>query len=589
MPLYAHKTIDMKKLILVTSIMLFFSTLAYAQLEGDGSGSNPYRGSISTSLTWASPSEIYADYLIIQSGGSLTISPGLYDGTFLNMVGGDLTIESGGTFTLNPNTAATISSITNNGSLILESNSNEAGVASLKHDGYAGSGTNQVKLYLSGGTTPGGIFIWHYVAVPFSGVAATTFGSLDLAQYIESLATSTDNSQGWVAYDGYQYYSNSYLSNTFSTLELGKGYNYYSASGATFSLSGSINIGSVTKYLTQTGTSSYQGFNLMGNPFSSCIDWDRLVADGNLRSINNAIYFTLKDKVASYVSGIGSDGGTGFIPPLQGFFVQANASNGRLIMPPTTRAHKFDQLRYKKADEASYISSDTISYVRIKLQNSVDSTDLVVRFNKKASISFDPALDAYEFSKKSGDINVWSTVNDVDYSINGLPFPYSKIEIPLGINQVKDGTLRLSASEIRLLDSYSVSLKDITTNTTIDLNKGEILTFNTKAGITENRFILSIANLTTDVPEINAPEKKFRIYSSYGNLNILSLSEEFSNLPGSVTIYDLTGRKVLQVNNLQWNGSRDLKQLAVNPSEKGLFIVEVKSGNKKYVEKVNIR
>lgn len=578
----------MKKLILVVSIMLYFSTLAYTQLEGNGTEGNPYRGSISSNITWTNPSVIFADYLYIQSGGSLTISPGSYEGTFLNMAGGDLTIESGGTFTLNPNTAATIYYITNNGSLILESNSNEAGVASLIHDGYSGSGTSQMKLYLSGGTTPGGIYIWHYIAVPINGVAATSFGSLDLAQYIESLATSTDNSQGWVAYDGYQYSSNSYLPNTFTTLELGKGYNYYSASGTTFTLTGPINFGPVTKYLTCDVPSSYEGFNLLGNPFASCIDWDLLVANGYLRSVNNAIYFTLKDKVASYVSGIGSDGGTGFIPPLQGFFVQANASNGRVIMPALTRTHKFDQLRYKKADESSLISSDTISYVRVKLENSIDSTDLVVRFNKKASFAFDPALDAYEFSKISGDLNVWSTINEINYSINGVPFPESKIEIPLGINLVKDGALILSASEIRLLDNYSVTLKDTKTNTTIDLKKGEKFTFDADAGITENRFVLSIANLTTDIPEINSPEKKFKIYSSAGTLNIVSLTDEYGSVPGSVTIYDLTGRKVLQVNNLEWNGKGDLKQFGVNSAEKGLFIIEVKSGNKKYIEKVKI-
>ena len=578
----------MKKLILVISIMLFFNTLAYTQLEGNGTEYNPYRGSISSNITWTNPSVIFADYLIIQAGGSLTISPGLYEGTFLNMIGGDLTLESGGTFTLNPNAAASISYITNNGSLILESNSNEAGVASLIHDGYTGSGTSQLKLYLSGGTTPGGIYIWHYIAVPLSGVAATSFGSLDLAQYIESLATSTDNSQGWVAYDGYQYSSASYLPNVFTTLELGKGYNYYSASGTTFTLTGPINFGQVTKYLTCDVASNYEGFNLMGNPFSSCIDWDLLVSLGNLRSINNAIYFTLKDKVASYVSGIGSDGGTGFIPPLQGFFVQATASNGRLIIPPGIRTHKFDQLRYKKAEETSYISPDTISYVRIQLENSIDSTDLVVRFNKKASIAFDPALDAYEFSKTSGDINVWSTINEINYSINGLPFPESKIEIPLGTNLVKAGVLKLSASEIRLLDNYSVTLKDNKTNTTIDLKKGENFTFEAEAGVTENRFILSITNLTTDVPKINTPEKKFRIYSSYGTLNILSMSDEFGSLPGAVTVYDLTGRKVLQVNNLEWNGNGDLKQFGMNPADKGLFIIEVKAGNKKYIEKVNI-
>jgi hypothetical protein len=146
----------------------------------------------------------------------------------------------------------------------------------------------------------------------------------------------------------------------------------------------------------------------------------------------------------------------------------------------------------------------------------------------------------------------------------------------------------LCSNELKRLDNYSITLKDLTTNTSIDLKKGEDFTFEAPAGITENRFILSIAHLTTDIPVVTTNKRKFSIYASYGSLNVLSLSDEYGNLPGSVTVYDLTGRKVFQVNNLEWNGKGDLKQFAVDPAEKGLFIVEVRAGNKKYVEKVKI-
>lgn len=584
----------MKKLILVLLITVSSHGFLFAQLSGTGTSSaDPITGTLNTSLVWypdTYPNDIiYAGNITIASGGSLTISPGLYNGGHLQFTGTTaLTINTGGSFTINPQTSVTVHRITNNGTLTLESYPNESGVASLLHRLYSGTGSTITRIYLSGGTTFEGNFKWHYISVPVNNVNATLFSTLDLAQYIENLVVDDENESGWVAYDGYHYSTESNIGTTFSTLELGKGYDYYSASGSTFALSGNLNISDVDIPVTcGTGYPEYQGFNLLGNPFASCIDWQYIITNYTPASVNNAIYFTINDKVASFVGGIGVDGGTGTIPPFQGFFVHATA-NSSVYLPADARIHNLDQYRYKKGTDESNEKKDTISFVRIQLQNSIDSTDLVVRFNHNASPVFDKELDAYKFSKNSGDLSIWTTIGDIDYSINGIPFPECKIEVPMGLNVTKGGTYKLCSNELKRLDNYSITLRDLTTNNIIDLKKGEEITFEAPVGITENRFILSIANLTTDIPAITTPERKFSIYSSHGTLNILSLTDEFGNLPGSVTIYDLTGRKVMQAHNLEWNGNGDLKQFAVNPAEKGMFIVEVKAGNKKYVEKVNI-
>ena len=181
-------------------------------------------------------------------------------------------------FIINPQTSVTVHRILNSGTLRLESASNEAGVASLLHRFYSGTGTVETKLYLSGGTSAGGAFKWHYIAVPIDNISAISFNTLNLAQYIESLVTGGDNYPGWVAYDGYQYSSGLTLGNTFSTLSVGVGYNYYAAASATFTFSGALNISDVEIPVTSgTGYPDYQGYNLIGNPFASCLDWDYIV------------------------------------------------------------------------------------------------------------------------------------------------------------------------------------------------------------------------------------------------------------------------------------------------------------------------
>jgi hypothetical protein len=581
----------MKKLLIslygVIMVLYSFPSFAYT---GTGTSSDPYTGTVTGSVEWTGPG-IYADDLEITSGSTLTISPGAFEATLLIMNGSTLTIDNGGTFIINPNASATIAFIVNNGMMRLESAPNEPGVASLIHDNYSGTGVTQVRLYLSGGTTAGGAYKWHYIAMPFAGVAATSFSTLNLVQYLETLATTTDNYPGWVAYDGYQYSSGTTLGTTFSTLDLGRGYNYYSASSATFTMTGTFNYTDETEDLNYSGTSDFQGYNLIGNPFPSCINWQILVTSGQTRSVANAVYYTNNGVIAAYVSGVGVAGGSEFIPPLQGFFVKATAFNGRVIFDNAARVHNPDQLRYKKKSTAGEQAVvDTISMVRLKLTVPGDSTDIVVRFNTKATGGFDNELDAYTFSRTMGDISMWTTTGNSDFCINGLPFPQTSVEIPVGLNMKIAGTFRLSSKEIKKLDLYSIILKDLVTNQTVDLKKGEYIEFTAPAGMITDRFILVITKSTTSVSDQPADKRSFGIYATNGRtINIRSISDEPSFLEGTVTVYDLTGRKILQVKNVEWSGETDLKQFELKQGGPGLYLVVVETVAGKYVEKVSIK
>jgi hypothetical protein len=580
----------MQKRIFISFSLLIFTGIVHSQdLNGTGSESDPYSGTITSNTTWSQGSRIFAEDLTIAAGCSLVISPGAYDGTFLNMLGYNLTIQNGASFIIDPLAAATIDGIINNGRIILESFSGEPGIASLIFDSYSGTGVSQIKLYLSGGITAGTSYIWHYITVPISGISASSFSTLDLVRYVESLSTSTDNTQSWIAWDGYQYSTGNFLPQyAFSNLSIGKGYNYYSAAGGGFTFDGIINSSSNIQYLSYSGSSSFQGFNLVGNPFSSCIDWEYLCPTYT-RSVNNAIYYTNRGSFPAYVSGIGTDGGTQFIPPLQGFFVKANASNGRIIFSTGARTHQFDQMRYKKGIEEDIPEkADTITFFRIQLKNEVDSTDFVVRFNPKATTSVDPNFDAYKLNKTAGDLNIWTKTGSTDYSINGLPFPEGSFEMPVGLNVKTPGTFRIWLKEMNKLENFSVYLKDLVTNITVDLKSGEEITFNIPSGIIENRFVLRVTNITTGVPEIQLKKKLFSVFSNNLNIKILSLTDEFSNSSGSITVFDMMGRTLYQEDDIIWQDRGDLKQIPLNFSRGGLYIVEILAGSRRFTEKVII-
>lgn len=572
---------------LCVMFLFLFSERNVAQgLSGDGSSSSPWSGTVPSTRVWMGAT-IFADDIVVPTGVTLTISPDSDFASYLNMYGSTLTIEEGGTLIINPNASATITTIENDGTLILGSIQNEVGTASLIHNTYTGSGSTEFRLYLSGGTTTGGDYIWHYISVPTNGVSVSNFNTMNLVQYIESYAEETDNFPGWVAYDGYQYSDGHFLVDTFNSLTLGMGYNYYSDDSKVISFTGDINTASVTRNLSYSGSSDYQGYNLLGNPYSSFLDWAGLYNGGATRSIANAIFFTYRGKIAAYVSGIGVNGGDQYIPPLQGFFVKSTASNGRVIFSPDKRTHIPDKIRYKKKHLVEDLASaDTISFIRIGLSLPGDSADLVVRFNEKASPSFDNDLDAHSFSRTMGDINLWTTTEGSDYCINALPFPENSIEIPIGLSVKISGTFRLVSNEISKLDDYNIQLKDVKTNEMFDLRKEAIIEFSASPGIIENRFVLVVTKSTTGVKDISVTEKVFNVYATYGRTINIKLLKGEEMIQGSVAVYDIHGKVVLRDEKSEWYGKGDLKQFTIANGGRGVYLVVIDYGADQYVEKV---
>jgi len=78
---------------------------------------------------------------------------------------------------------------------------------------------------------------------------------------------------------------------------------------------------------TNTGDITSDGWNLVSNPYPGTINWN---SNGFSRTnVDNAIYIfnTCSQSYMSYVGGIGTNGGTKYISPFQGFYIKANNNN----------------------------------------------------------------------------------------------------------------------------------------------------------------------------------------------------------------------------------------------------------------------
>ena len=130
----------------------------------------------------------------------------------------------------------------------------------------------------------------------------------------------------------------------------GRGYLYsVQAANPTKEFAGNLNNGPVSYGLTYSSASvSLKGFNLVGNPYPSSVDWyaasgwtrSNLVSSGggydmwiwNPAANNYGVYNSAD------ADGVGTNPVTRYIAPMQGYFVQA-ASAGNLTMNNDVRVH----------------------------------------------------------------------------------------------------------------------------------------------------------------------------------------------------------------------------------------------------------
>ncbi len=504
-------------------------------------------------------------------------------------------INSKGTLTINSTAKGTITgTLTNNG--LIKLNSTSDGIFSLMFNAYSGTtGVVQTQLYLSGGGSPN--YNWHYLAIPYTdGYDAYDFYTLssNLLGYDES-RVSTNEFEGWFWYDGVAGSGVAAGGPTFYSLDFGKGYNFYLSVSTTLTLGttppyyiGSALGSSLGTVNTSYGGSSVNltqyGYNLLGNSLTCSIDWNNVTVSPG---VSSTVYYTTGNKWASYNPGSGGTmGGARYIPPLQGFFVKANATGASVNFTGAGVKVHSTQARYKKGLDSQEETKGDVIYPKVKLElkGNTTSDETIVWFNENATIGYDEKYDGFKlFSSDASFGQIYSILNGKQFVINGIPLPSSSLTVPLGISIPQSGSYSLDKKVLEELDNYNVYLVDKTNgNYTVDIKKVDSYKFSSDAGTFTDRFVLKFESILTSVETPSFINKKFNIYGTKDFINILP-SDDFGK-ESIVRIYDLTGRIVKQNDNLVfYKGS--LLQIPFGEHQ-GIFIVEISSGSQRYKDKV---
>ncbi|MBK6964155.1 MAG: T9SS type A sorting domain-containing protein [Bacteroidales bacterium] len=532
------------------------------------------------SLTFNGENQMYdTDYSLIPSAvfinGSVTVPPSpavsVWNGTgdwtqvanWSNGLPGALTNVSIATgtvtasvpsfaaiLTVEPNASLTLNSLISLevSGFILNSSANNDATGSFINNGgtLTVNGTSNVKRWLSGGEH-------HIISNP-------------LRNTIELSSIIYQGNPGWI----YRYNEpTAEWVNMWGLLEdvyVGYGYllNYTNNQLLSF-ISTNAQPFNINSTVAPTLTfSNSNGWNLVGNPFPSAIDW--LGSGWTKTNIDNGIYFYNGTGYSSFVNGIGVNGGTQFIPASQGFFVHANAASPRLTIPRASAVHSNQQ--YYKETEA------TDNILRLTLSGNGYNDETAIRFANEASSSFDVDFDAYKLMSLNVEVGQIYSKSDADYSINTLPELASEVEVPVSVMIGVDGEYTIHASDLGTFsENVAIYLEDTELNTIVNLNDSPSYSFSAIAG-TSDRFKV----LFNTSSGINDPASNGFVYASGKNVFI-------ENLAGDAMIYNLSGQLITS----QRIAAGDMNIINLHNASEGVYVVKVLNSNGSIVSKVLVK
>jgi hypothetical protein len=268
------------------------------------------------------------------------------------------------------------------------------------------------------------------------------------------------------------------------------------------------------------------GWNLLGNPFPSAIDWDLIpqgLFDSQVAVWDQAYggYRYWNHTIGNLVSGV--------IPPENGFFVKTtNPGGASLVIPLSAQVFSNHAFYKESVSNVLDIKADANGY----------SDEAFVHFNNDATAGFDSKYDAFKFWGMVNAPQIYYKISSYNLSINELPFEGNET-LDLGFKCGIDGNYTLTGLGMESFDAATpIKLEDLKTHSTQDLRLNPVYSFNYATDDIEARFRLHFKS-AYDVPESSIPA--IDVYSVNNTVIIRSPS----NLDAEITISDMMGRTLL--------------------------------------------
>ncbi len=390
---------------------------------------------------------------------------------------------------------------------------------------------------------------WHFISMPVTQGSASIFMG-DYLQYWNESTTS------W----------NDITEPDYSITPV-KGYSLWGTtkSDQLYTFTGTPNTGDKSLAITHSGSGENAGFNLMGNPYPSYLDWDEVTGYGSKYTWDGTAYLT-------YTQTGGYGLGSKYVAPMEGFFIYtANAGTFSLTNAMRTNSSSKRAVGSKSFEKGIVLTAFNGSY----------EDALWIVFDNEASDNFELERDAWKLiSSTEGLSQIWSFCNDGKMAVDVRP-EYETFQLGFSNNQA--GFNSIGAAEIAGINTAVI--EDTKTNTFHDLSKSAYEFTWDPLTDDEKRFKLHLNAVGIEETPIN--ESNLLIYAANGQIFVKNVNDiETDGRPSIqyVTVSDVMGRVVLQ-KEISGNG---IISVPVN-LQTGVYLVSVQNGQKIKTEKVIIK
>jgi SprB repeat len=386
---------------------------------------------------------------------------------------------------------------------------------------------------------------WHYISSPISGDIADSLPGMKFKWYEPNSADTLKN--GWI-----------YKSGNYTPME-GLDVNLTTDK---ITYTGTFNDGDYNINISHTTGDSlegYEGWNLIGNPYPCNINLD-LIPDTYKNIMGNAFYIWDGEiqNWATYINGVGANGGTKNIPIGQSFFVKCPYEGTNVVTFTND---------IKSIKSSSALKSYVISQLNIQLSGLYYTDETIIKFSSSATKEYDMVSDGLKrFTNNIFVPQIYTVTSDnKKLVINTLPISEEHFEIPLyfDLNFPDEFVLNFNGlTELNLIPLY---LEDILKDTIINLNISPEYKFDCFFDLDiNNRFILHY-------------NKPITIETEISNVSCVG------NNDGMINIITKGG---ISPHTFQWsNGSTDNKIESLSAGE---YIVTITDGKDVIVEKIII-
>ena len=411
------------------------------------------------------------------------------------------------------------------------------------------NGETIIERFIAGGE-------WHGIASPVDGATLESVYSNTYNVWVDEYQEPTDS---W-----------SHITSTGTPFPFGKGFNYWvqtaSRANLTIEFQGDLRTNNLTLNNTSTPpliyTDALHGFNQVGNPFISAIDWDEGSWDTTNISGVVWVWQTSSGSSGNYVTRNSQGAGSlldGIIPMCQAFFVRTTSEAPSLTIPLDSRVHSSHYYKNSGRDEAKY------AIFNVSMENATD--EVWVTFTEGDTDSYDLGHDAEKLFGSETSPQLYIKQDDIDLSIDalGLLEEDEKV-IPLYLKAGVSGDHVLTTEFVGLED-MDVILEDLRLGEMYNLSQNPVYNFNAAYYHSPDRFLIHFKQKITEIDQNHDD-----LIDIYSNTNVIYIksNESLATISKQAFVFDAVGRQVLY------------KKL--NPTR--LNKIHVKSGSAFYIVKV---